>query len=219
MASTTSHAFFILLFLAIPPPHMCVCVCVLWLLNHCFSHLYPAHFALCVAGSFCQIMPPKFDPSQELIVIVRAVGGEVAATASLAPKVGPLGLNAKKIGEDIAKATKDWKGLKVTCELRVKNRVATVVVTPSVASRLIRALKEPPRDRKKVKNVKHNGNIPFAEIIKIAKESQAKSMGSDLKAVVMEVLGTAVSIGCTVDGESPIDVQNKVREGKLKVPK
>ncbi|CAJ1036398.1 Ribosomal protein L11, N-terminal domain, partial [Leishmania utingensis] len=135
-------------------------------------------------------MPPKFDPNQEIIVVVRAVGGEVAATASLAPKVGPLGLNAKKIGEDIAKCTKDWKGLKVTCELRVKNRVATVVVTPSVASRLIRALKEPPRDRKKVKNIKHSGNIPFSEIVKIAKESQAKSMGSDLKAVVMEVLGT-----------------------------
>ncbi|CAJ1009043.1 Ribosomal protein L11, N-terminal domain [Leishmania naiffi] len=163
-------------------------------------------------------MPPKFDPNQEIIVVVRAVGGEVAATASLAPKVGPLGLNAKKIGEDIAKCTKDWKGLKVTCELRVKNRVATVVVTPSVASRLIRALKEPPRDRKKVKNIKHSGNIPFSEIIKIAKESQAKSMGSDLKAVVMEVLGTAVSIGCTVDGESPRDIQTKVQEGKLKVP-
>ncbi|CAJ1012153.1 Ribosomal protein L11, N-terminal domain [Leishmania naiffi] len=163
-------------------------------------------------------MPPKFDPNQEIIVVVRAVGGEVAATASLAPKVGPLGLNAKKIGEDIAKCTKDWKGLKVTCELRVKNRVATVVVTPSVASRLIRALKEPPRDRKKVKNIKHSGNISFSEIVKIAKESQAKSMGSDLKAVVMEVLGTAVSIGCTVDGESPRDIQAKVQEGKLKVP-
>ncbi|KAG5466798.1 hypothetical protein LSCM1_00975 [Leishmania martiniquensis] len=163
-------------------------------------------------------MPPKFDPNQEIIVVVRAVGGEVAATASLAPKVGPLGLNAKKIGEDIAKCTKDWKGLKVTCELRVKNRVATVMVTPSVASRLIRALKEPPRDRKKVKNIKHSGNIAFAEIIKIAKEAQSKSMGSDLKAVVMEVLGTAVSIGCTVDGESPRDIQAKVQEGKLKVP-
>lgn len=163
-------------------------------------------------------MPPKFDPNQELVVIVRAVGGEVAATASLAPKVGPLGLNAKKIGEDIAKATKDWKGLKVTCELRVKNRVASVVVTPSVASRLIRALKEPPRDRKKVKNIKHDGNIAFAEVIKIAKEAQGKSMGANLKSVVMEVLGTAVSIGCTVDGESPSAIQNKVREGKLKVP-
>ena len=42
------------------------------------------------------------------------MGGEVAATSSLAPKVGPLGLSPKKIGEDIAKATSDWKGLKIT---------------------------------------------------------------------------------------------------------
>ncbi|EPY25788.1 large subunit ribosomal protein L12e [Angomonas deanei] len=163
-------------------------------------------------------MPPKFDPNEELIVIVRAVGGEVAATASLAPKVGPLGLNAKKIGEDIAKSTKDWKGLKVTCELRVKNRVATVVVTPSAASRIIRALKEPARDRKKVKNIKHDGNITFSEIIKIAKECQPKSMGANLKSVVMEVLGTAVSVGCQVEGESPQAIQDKVRNGELTVP-
>ncbi|RNF01105.1 60S ribosomal protein L12, partial [Trypanosoma rangeli] len=110
------------------------------------------------------------------------------------------------------------KGLKVTCELRVKNRVATVRVTPSVASRLIRALKEPPRDRKKVKNIKHNGNIPFTEILKIAKEAAPNSMGATMKAVVMEVLGTAVSVGCTIDGESPQAIQGKVRDGKLKIP-
>jgi len=162
-------------------------------------------------------MPPKFDPNTEITVIVRAVGGEMAATASLAPKVGPLGLNAKKVGEDIMKATKDWKGLKVTCELKVKNRVATVVVTPSVASRLIRALKEPPRDRKKVKNIKHSGNIPMAEIIKIAKEAKPKSMAADHKACVQEVLGTAVSIGCTVDNENPKVIQEKVASGKIKV--
>jgi len=39
------------------------------------------------------------------IVCLRAVGGEVAATSALAPKVGPLGLSPKKIGDDIAKAT------------------------------------------------------------------------------------------------------------------
>ncbi|ORC88871.1 60S ribosomal protein L12 [Trypanosoma theileri] len=163
-------------------------------------------------------MPPKFDPNQEITIVVRAVGGEVPAAAALAPKVGPLGLNAKKIGDDIAKSTKDWKGLKVTCQLRVKNRVATVCVTPSVASRLIRALKEPPRDRKKVKNIKHSGNIAFSEVLKIAKEASANSMAASMKAVVMEVLGTAVSIGCTIDGEHPRDIQAKVSEGKLKVP-
>ena len=163
-------------------------------------------------------MPPKFDPNEEKIIIVRAVGGEVAATATLAPKVGPLGLNAKKIGEDIMKNTKDWKGLKVTCKLVVKNRVATVHVTPSAASMLIRALKEPPRDRKKVKNIKHSGSVGFQEVLKIAREKQAKSMAKTLQGTVLEVLGTAVSVGCQVDGEHPSAIQEKIKEGKLKVP-
>ena len=32
-------------------------------------------------------MPPKFDPNEVKYVYLRAVGGEVGATASLAPKV------------------------------------------------------------------------------------------------------------------------------------
>ena len=36
-------------------------------------------------------MPPKFDPTEIKIVCLRAVGGEVGATATLAPKIGPLG--------------------------------------------------------------------------------------------------------------------------------
>ena len=32
-------------------------------------------------------MPPKFDPNEVKIIKLRCVGGEVGATASLAPKV------------------------------------------------------------------------------------------------------------------------------------
>ena len=79
------------------------------------------------------------------------VGGEVGAASSLAPKIGPLGLSPKKIGEDIAKETaKEWKGLRVTVKLTVQNRVAKVSVIPSAASLVVKALKEPARDRKKV---------------------------------------------------------------------
>ena len=163
-------------------------------------------------------MPPKFDPNEEKIIIVRAIGGEMAATATLAPKVGPLGLNAKKIGEDIMKSTKDWKGLKVTCRLTVKNRVATVAVTPGAASMLIRALKEPLRDRKKVKNIKHSGSVGFQEVVKIARETLPKSMSKKLEGAILEVLGTAVSVGCLIDGEEPKDVQQKIKEGKMKCP-
>ena len=41
-------------------------------------------------------------------------------------QVGPLGLSPKKIGDDIAKATGDWKGLKVTVQLKIQNRQAEV---------------------------------------------------------------------------------------------
>merc|ERR1712000_464280 len=163
-------------------------------------------------------MPPKFDPNAEIVVIVRSVGGEMASAATLAPKVGPLGLNAKKIGDDIMKATKEYKGLKVTCKLVVKNRVASVSLLPSVATRVIKALKEPARDRKKVKNIKHSGNVTLQEIIKIAKDVRSNSMANSLKGCVLECLGTAVSVGCTVDGQSPKALQASIKAGKTKIP-
>jgi hypothetical protein len=56
-------------------------------------------------------MPPKLEASQVVEVFVRVTGGEVGAASSLAPKIGPLGLSPKKIGEDIAKAQGDRQGL------------------------------------------------------------------------------------------------------------
>jgi len=97
-------------------------------------------------------MPPKFDPTEVQVVYVRVTGGEVPAASSLAPKVGPLGLSPKKIGDDLVKATQDWKGLRVTAKLVIQNRQAKAEVVPSASALVIKALKEPPRDRKKVKN-------------------------------------------------------------------
>ncbi len=58
------------------------------------------------------------------------------------------------MGDDIAKATGDWKGMRVTVKLTVQNRNAKIDVIPSASSLVIKALKEPPRDRKKQKNSK-----------------------------------------------------------------
>ena len=51
------------------------------------------------SGHLRYIMAPKFDPSQLVEVYVRATGGEVGAASSLAPKIGPLGLSPKKVGD------------------------------------------------------------------------------------------------------------------------
>ncbi|XKL59029.1 hypothetical protein PGB90_000045 [Kerria lacca] len=163
-------------------------------------------------------MAPKFDPSEVKIVNLRCVGGEVGATSSLAPKIGPLGLSPKKVGDDIAKATADWKGLKITVQLKIQNRVATVSVVPSAASLIIKALKEPPRDRKKVKNVKHSGNISIDEIINIARVMRPRSMARKLEGTVKEVLGTCQSVGCTVEGKAPHDVIDELNDGTIEIP-
>ncbi|CAK0732313.1 60S ribosomal protein L12B [Coccomyxa viridis] len=164
-------------------------------------------------------MAPKFDPSQLVEVYVRATGGEVGAASSLAPKIGPLGLSPKKIGEDIAKETaKEWKGLRVTCKLSVQNRIAKVSVIPSAAALVIKALKEPVRDRKKEKNIKHSGNLELDTIIEIARVMRDRSCARKLKGTVKEILGTCVSVGCTVDHEDPREIQNKLDEGEIDVP-
>ncbi len=109
-------------------------------------------------------MPPKFDPSEvkEMYVkgsmeplfsvwnhllirthnsTLRATGGEVGASSALAPKIGPLGLSPKKVGEDIAKATGDWVrryrvDVKGPCHLQRHRKVS---VSPSSSqSRIVK---------------------------------------------------------------------------------
>ncbi|CEO96627.1 Ribosomal protein L11 C-terminal domain-containing protein [Plasmodiophora brassicae] len=163
-------------------------------------------------------MPPKFDAGATVVIYLRVFGGEPAPASTLAPKVGPHGLSPKKIGEDIAKATTQYKGLRVTCKLTVQNRQAQVEVVPSASSLVIGALKEPIRDRKKEKNIKHDGNLSFEAILDIARTMRPRSQAKELKGTVKEILGTCFSVGCTVDGQAPRDVQTAIDNGEIEVP-
>jgi len=128
-----------------------------------------------------------------------------------------LGLSPKKVGDDIAKATTEWKGLRITVKLTIQNRQAEVSVVPNAASLLVKELKEPPRDRKKVKNVKHDGNVGFDAVIEIAKIMRPRSCGKTLQDTVKEILGTARSVGCTIDNEAPQLIIEKLNAGELTV--
>ena len=151
-------------------------------------------------------------------VYMKVVGGEVTSAAALAPKCGPIGLPPKKVGEDIQKATSKWKGVKIEIEIAVQNRQCTVRVLPTASSLLIEALKEGGRDRKKEKNVTHNGNIKLDDILKIAKTMReaGKSMAVKLEGSACEILGTCVSLGCTVDGKGAKEVTAAIQSGDIK---
>ena len=121
----------------------------------------------------------------------------------------------KKVGEDIQKATKDWKGIKVEVEIKVQNKQSEVRVLDTAGPLILKALKEPARDRKKTKNVVHNGKVTMDQIIEIAKKMRTKSFAAEFSGTVKEVLGTCVSVGCSVDGKSPKDIQKAIDDGEI----
>ena len=164
-------------------------------------------------------MGPKPDPEEIKYLYMKVVGGEVTSAAALAPKCGPIGLPPKKVGEDIQKATAKWRGIKIEIEIAVQNRQCTVKVLPTAAPLLIEALKEGGRDRKKVKNVTHSGNVKLDDVVRIAKTMREakKSMAVAFEGTVKEILGTAISLGCTVDGKSPKDITAGIDAEEIKV--
>ena len=60
------------------------------------------------------------------------------------------------------------------------------------------------------KGIKHNGNLSMDEVIEIAKVMRSRSCAKNLKGTVKEILGTCVSVGCTVDHQEPRELQEKV---------
>jgi len=163
-------------------------------------------------------MAPKIDPNEIKIVYIRQMGGEVGASAVLAPKLGPLGMSPKKVGDDIAKETQAWKGLRVTVKLTVQNRNAAIEVVPTATSLILRELQEPLRDRKKVKNIKHNGNLTLDQIYKVAGDMRNKSLARTFTGTVKEVLGTCNAVGCTIEGKKATEVQKMIDDGQIEVP-
>ena len=93
------------------------------------------------SDTFHHTMPPVFDPNKIKVIYLRCTGEEVSATSALAPKISPLGLSPKKVGDDITKATGDWKCLRITLKLTIRNRQAQIEVLPSASALIIKALK------------------------------------------------------------------------------
>ncbi len=60
------------------------------------------------------------------------------------------------------------------------------------------------------KNIKHSGNLDLDDIIEIARVMRDRSCARKLAGTVKEMLGTAVSVGCTVDRCDPREIQAKV---------
>ncbi|HDI10267.1 MAG TPA: 50S ribosomal protein L11, partial [Euryarchaeota archaeon] len=57
------------------------------------------------------------------------------------------------------------------------------------------------------------GDLPLEKAIDIAKKKLESMLSYDLKGATKEVLGTCVSMGVTVNGKDPREVQKEIDEG------
>lgn len=68
------------------------------------------------------------------------------------------------------------------------------------------------------KNIKHNGNLKLNDIIEIARVMKPRSCAKALSGTCKEILGTCVSVGCTVEGGHPSEMIDKINEGHVEIP-
>jgi len=150
---------------------------------------------------------------------IRVCGGEPGPAQALGSKLGPLGLQAKKVNEDIIKEGKNWKGIRVPIHLHCQNREAKVFIKPTVSSMLIKDMGDYQRDRKKTKLTGRSGNVTFQQVKNIAKtlEAENKSNAKTFMGTVTSVLGTCLTMACTVDGKNAKEITQMVKSGELKL--
>ncbi len=149
------------------------------------------------------------------VIKIQVEGGKASSAPPLGPAIAETGLNVAEVVERINKLTEIYKGLTVTVKIIVdldSKNYEIALELPTVTSMLLSMAKasEPSGDpmHKKI------GNISIEDVIKIALLKKPELTAKSLKAAVKTILGSARSIGLTVDGKDPKDVAKEVEQGK-----
>jgi large subunit ribosomal protein L11 len=148
----------------------------------------------------------------ELIV----AGGQATAGPPLGPALGPLGINIMQVVTKINELTKDYAGMKVPVKISVNTEDKTFDVTvgvPTSSALLVSELKI--EKGSGTPNSAKVGDVKIDQIIRIAKIKRPELLAKTLKGAAKEVMGTCISMGVTVEGKDPREVQQEVDEGKF----
>jgi large subunit ribosomal protein L11 len=152
--------------------------------------------------------------AERKVVELLVSGGQATAGPPLGPALGPLGLNIMLVVNKINELTHDYAGMKVPVKVAVdvENKEFEVSVgTPTAAALVVSELKV-----EKGSGTPHNvkvGNLSMEQVVRIAKIKRAELLAGDLKSAAKEMLGTCVSMGVTVEGKDPREVQKEIDAG------
>jgi large subunit ribosomal protein L11 len=152
---------------------------------------------------------------EKKVVEALVNGGQANAGPPLGPALGPLGVNVLAVVNKINEVTKDYSGMKVPVKVSVDtdNKEFEVSVgTPTTSALIISELGVAKGSG--VPNTEKIGDLSMEQAVRIAKMKSSDVLARDLKAAFSEVLGTGVSMGVTVEGKDPREIQKEINEGK-----
>jgi large subunit ribosomal protein L11 len=142
-------------------------------------------------------------------------GGEATAGPPLGPALGPLGVNVLQIVNRINELTSGYSGMKVPVRVIVDLETKAFEVeigTPTTSALIVKELGiEKGSGNPKAEKA---GNLTVEQLVKIAKRKVPGSYALSDNSAAKEVLGSCVSMGITVDGRDPREIQKEISEGK-----
>ncbi|MCD6445961.1 50S ribosomal protein L11 [Candidatus Bathyarchaeota archaeon] len=152
---------------------------------------------------------------EKKVVELLVSGGQATAGPPLGPALGPLGVNVLAVVNKINELTKDYGGMKVPVKVTVDPETKEFEVevgTPTTSALIVSELKI--EKGSATPNTQKVGNLTLEQVLKIAKLKRPELLSKTLKAAAKEVLGSCVSMGVTVEGKDPREVQKEIDEGK-----
>lgn len=153
--------------------------------------------------------------SEKKTVDLLVSGGQATAGPPLGPALGPLGVNVLEIVNKINDLTKDYAGMKVPVKVTVDPETKEFEVnigTPTTSALIVRELKI--EKGSGTPNTEKVGNLTMEQVVRISELKRAELLAKTLKAAAKEVLGSCVSMGVTVEGKDPREVQREIDEDK-----
>lgn len=150
-------------------------------------------------------------------VVVKALvtGGAASGGPPIGPAVGPTGINIKDVVDVVNEKTMVFKGLtvpvRIECDPETK-QFEIFVETPSTASLLLKELGVEKGSSNSLED--KVGDLTLEQIQNVTRAKRDIFLDKTYKTSIKTVLGTALSIGVTVEGEDPKAIQRKLDNGE-----
>lgn len=148
------------------------------------------------------------------VIKAEIQGGKATVSPPLAPSLQQLGLDPSKVIDEINKLTRSYEGhtvrVKIIVDLDTKKYDIRIEL-PTTTDLLLKAAKASETSGDPAK--KKIGNISLEDVISIAIIKKRELKAKSLKAAVKTILGSARSIGLTVDKKDPRDVSREIDNG------